>query len=673
MIERTEPRRGADPQCLARLAVAAAAASFALLAGVAQGADGDTGAPPGTDRATLAYDGIPVAARALEPALAGSLAARDARPVGWTTAGGLVVATRFGETRQLHLVERAGGARRQITFGTAAVLDAAVSPDPVAVNLAIVSTDTADQARLSWLRLDRPEAQRPALGIQAEGAPLWSNDGHRVAIASNARDPASRDVVLTSPDEGAAPRLLVSGEGGDWEPLDWSPDDRKLLVLKHLSALEGHLYVVDVESGERREIDAGGAPAAVGAARFARDGQGVFLTSDRGGGSVRLWFVNFFTGERSALSAAGDGDVDALALSRDGRHVAYASNEAGTSRLHVLDWPSRQEAHAPRLPAGGVVSDLRFDPSGDRLAFAYASATTPRDAYVLEVADGRVEAWTHSEPGAVEPSQLVVPRLVEWPTFDRDAGGTRRIPALFYAPASPGPHPVVVLFADAPHAQFRPVFDPWVQYLVRVAGYVVVTPNLRGASGYGRDFAALDARTQRDAVVKDIGALLVWIGAQPECDRKRIAVAGTGYGGYLALAALANFGDRLRGAVDIAGISDLVGFLAEAAPENRAAWRAELGDERDPDTRAFLRRISPLTDADRINRPLLVVHGERDRAVPLRESTQLVNRLRARGAEVWLLTAGDEGHVWRRQTDRLAQAAVSAHFLEKVLKSPTPE
>jgi dipeptidyl aminopeptidase/acylaminoacyl peptidase len=228
---------------------------------------------------------------------------------------------------------------------------------------------------------------------------------------------------------------------------------------------------------------------------------------------------------------------------------------------------------------------------------------------------------------------------------------------------------VLLLFHGGPEAQYRPGFDAWVQFVVNELGYAVVAPNLRGSSGYGKSYQALDNAMQRDDVVKDLGALIVGLGLQSSFDAKHVVVAGDccssgdSYGGYLALAALTNYGDRLIGAVDPAGIGDFISFLTGTAPYRQSARRAEYGDERDPDTRAYLRRISPLTNADRVTKPLLVIQGKNDARTPAAESEQIVNRLRSRGIEVWYLQAKDEGHEFTKLQNRLAYYRTFAEFL----------
>jgi dipeptidyl aminopeptidase/acylaminoacyl peptidase len=307
---------------------------------------------------------------------------------------------------------------------------------------------------------------------------------------------------------------------------------------------------------------------------------------------------------------------------------------------------------------------LSFDAEGKRLAFGYTAANLPRDAYVLDIASNRVEAWTHSEAGPVDTAKFVAPSLAQFPTFDRQEGHTREIPVYVYEPAGPGPHPVLIMLHGGPESQFRPSFDPWIEYVVNELGFAVVAPNARGSSGYGKSYLALDNGMLRDDTVKDLGALIVWLGSQGAFDAKHVVVAGGSYGGYLALAALVNYSDRLIGGVDLAGITDFISYLTDTARYRQNQRRAEFGDERDPDMRAYLRRISPLTNADRISRPLLVVHGKNDPRVPVSQAEQIVNRLRSRGGEVWYLEAKDEGHDFRKKQNRDAFYQTFAQFLK---------
>ncbi len=618
------------------------------------------------ERGSLTFDNIPEVSAELTEKLDGYLAARQATPLGWNPKGQLLIATRFGDVDQLHLVERPGGARRQLTFQREPINEAAFSPDPGRDAFVYLKDAGGNEnAQLYYQRAAEP----PKLltdGKSMNGDPLWSNAGREVAFFSNSRDGAGYDIDVVDPESGAPPRLVVSGEGAGaaWFPLDWSPDDRKLLVLKSVSAAENYLYVVDLSSGQKRAVDPAPGKVSILGAKFSRDGQAVYLISDHDAEFARLIYINLFTNDKTVISAHIPWGIEEMAISRDGRYLAYVSNQGGAGKLNLLDLRTHQDLVTPRLPADGVIASLSFDADGKRLAFGFAAANQPRDAYVLDVAANRWEPWTRSEPGAVDAAKFVTPRLASFPTFDRIERKPRQIPLYVYEPASPGPHPVLISLHGGPESQFRPGFDPWIQFLVNELGFAVIAPNVRGSAGYGKSYMALDNAMLREDAVKDVGALIIWVGLQSGFDAKHVVVAGRSYGGYLALATLVNYSDRLRGGVDFSGIGDFVSFLTHTARYRQNQRRAEYGDERDPDTRAFLRRISPLTNADRITRPLLVVHGKNDPQVPLSEAEQIVNRLRAKGGEVWYLLAADEGHGFRKKQNRDAYYQTFAQFLE---------
>ena len=619
------------------------------------------------EHGNLIFEDVPESAAEPGDALDGYLSARQATPMGWSPRGQLLISTRFGSTLQLHLVDQPAGERRQLTFRPEAIAEARFSPDPGRPGY-VFQTDPAGEghAQIYYQRQGEPTAKLLTDGVSRNGGAVWSNSGREIAFHTSARGGSNHDVDVVEPAGGALPHLAVAGDTAAWLPLDWSPDDRKLLVLKSVSVGEGYLYVVDLGSGQRREVEPGTTKTGIVGAKFSRDGQGVYLISDRDGEFAVLRYVDLFTAEKSVISAHIPWDVEELAISRDGHYLAFVSNEGGIGRLNLLDLRSHQDLTPPKLPGAGMVDHLFFDPDGKRLAFGFGSAVLPRDAYVLDIASNRIEAWTHSEAGAVDTAKFVTPRLTQFPTFDRRDGRNRQIPAFVYEPPGPGPHPVLVVLHGGPEAQFRPGFDPWIQYVVDVLGYAVVAPNIRGSSGYGKSYRDLDNGGLRDDAVKDLGALIVWLGLQGGFDARHVVVCGADYGGYLTLAALVNYSDRLSGGVDVGGISDFIGFLADAEPERQAPRRAEYGDERDPDQRAYLRRISPLTGADRISKPLLVVHGRLDSSVPITQSEQIVNRLRARGGKVAFLQAKDEGSVFQERENRVAFYHAFARFLKSL-------
>jgi dipeptidyl aminopeptidase/acylaminoacyl peptidase len=626
---------------------------------------GRAAAAPAVEHAAPLLEGIPTAPQESGDRLGDYLNARRADPLGWSPQGQLLVVTRFGDTDQLHVVETAAGDRRQLTFHREPVGHGAFSPDPGRRAFMFLK-DLDGNTQLYYQRVGEASAKMLTDGRSRNGGAVWSNFGREIAFFSSARDGATTDIDIVEAESGSLPRLAMAGDGAAWRPLDWSPDDRKLLVLKTLSDAESYLYVLDIAGGQKREVEPAPSRVRITDARFSRDGQGVYLLSDHDGEFAQLRYVSLFSAEKSVISAHIPWDVEGLALSRDGHYLAYVSNQGGAGRLNLLDLRTHQDLVAPQLPGSGVLDSPSFDGEGKHLAFGFGTATRPHDAFVLDTDSLRVEAWTRSEAGAVDLSTFVSPRLVQFPTFDRPDGRARRLAATVYEPRDQRPHPVLIVLGARPGGQFRPDFDPWIQYVVNELGFAVVAPDVRGCSGYGKTFRSLDSGLLRGDAVKDVGALLVWLGSQAEFDAAHVVISGSGYGGYLSLAALINYGDRLRGGIDFGGMVDFVDLLSGAEPRLKTRLRAEYGDERDADTRAFLRRISPFTGADRITKPVLVVQGRGDPLVPPGQSQQLVNRLRARGAEVWYLLADGKGGPFTGHADEVAYRRIFAQFLNAV-------
>lgn len=181
--------------------------------------------------------------------------------------------------------------------------------------------------------------------------------------------------------------------------------------------------------------------------------------------------------------------------------------------------------------------------------------------------------------------------------------------------------------------------------LINELGVALIFPNVRGSTGYGKTFSQLDNGFLRENTYKDIGALLDWIGQQPELDAKRVMVTGGSYGEHMTLAVATRYSDRIACSVDIVGISNLVTFLEHTEAYPRDSRRLEYGDERDPKMRAYLESIRPMNHVKDISKPMMVVAGVNDPRVPKSESDQIVKELVGNGTPVWY---------WRQRTKATA-------------------
>jgi dipeptidyl aminopeptidase/acylaminoacyl peptidase len=620
------------------------------------------------ERGNLIFDGIPPPDPTLAARLARYQQSRGATFLDWLADGSLLVSTRFGDTEQVHRVSAPLGMREQLTFYGDAIEWARGAKS--GKGFAFLKDHAGDDNAQVYYYAGGGEPRALTHGNFIHGSIVWAHDGKRVAFYGNDRDSLSYDVYVADVTGTGVPQLVVGGRDDTWYPLDWSADDTKLLVWRYMSIDESYLYLADVASGVLTAVDDKPHKAGITVAKFAPSGRGVYVVTDEDGELAQLRFKDPVTHENRRVTPESPWEVEEFDVSADGRYIAYVLNEDGRSHLAVLDTESHRELTPVGLPEGRI-GNPRFDRSGHRLAMTVDGATAPRDVYVYDVEQQSVTRWTRSEAGPIDARALVAPELVRFPTWDRLNGHARMLSAYVYRPQhANGPAPVVIDIHGGPEAQYRPQWDPFVQFLVNELGYAVVGPNVRGSSGYGKSFLALDNGVLREDAVRDIGSLLVWIGLQPGFDRGRVAVMGGSYGGYLTLAALINYGERLRGGIDLVGISNFVTFLRNTAPYRRDWRRTEYGDERDPAMREFLERISPLTNVGRIRRPLLVVAGQHDPRVPASESEQLVWGVRANGGEVWYLLARDEGHGFAKKQNRDVYLLTAASFLQKLALSP---
>jgi len=576
----------------------------------------------------------------------------------------VLVATRFGSTSQLHLVDRPLAMREQITFFEEPVGQAFLQPgDPRTVWLL---RDAGGGEVYQIHRLDRRTGRADLVsdGRSRHRDAIISPDGRSIAWASTARNGKDTDVWLAEVARPREARLLVQGEG-IFLPVDFSPDGKRLLVTQFRAITDADLHLVEAQNGERRQLTPAGSAASVRQAAFSADGRKVWLVTDRWSDWNELYLLDPARPGEKPRSVTGSipWDVEGLAVSRDGTRVAVAVNADGLSRLYLFE-PRSGRLSPADIPAG-VVGRLRFPARrSSSLFFSLNQARSPSDVWQLDLSTRKVTRWTRSEMGGLDPDRLVDPQLVRYPSADGLA-----IPAFLYRPPArfPGRRPVVVVWHGGPEGQSRPLFTPLHQFLAAELGLAVLLPNIRGSEGYGKAYLGLDDGIRREASLGDIGATLDFVGSDPALDPDRVAVYGGSYGGYLALATLAFHPGRVRAGVDVVGISSIPTFLESTQAYRRDWRRAEYGDERDLAVRSVLERISPLHHVGRIDAQLFVQQGQNDPRVPRSEAEQIVQAVRQRGQEVWYLLAENEGHGFARKENRDYAQLAAVFFLQRAL------
>ncbi len=584
---------------------------------------------------------------------------------GWAPDGnGMLISTRFGNAAQLHRVTQPGGRREQVTFFDEPVVGRFIPGVSDGALLLSVDRGGNENAQL-WLS-DQQKFQTRLLsdGKSRNLVGAWRTDGSAVIVANNRRNGKDMDLYRVDPRKTDSFELLMEVNGQTWEADDWSRDGKWLVLRRYVSANESYAALFDVEKKERLDLPL---PAegkmAIGQLAFSPDGKAIYLTSDAGSEFLRLARLDLATRQWSWVSDGLNWDVDELSVHRDTGTIAFLINDDGMSRLFLWNPATGKRRSEFQLPLG-VVSGLEFSPNGTSLGFTLARPETPAEAYSLRFSDGELTRWTFSEVGGLDPATFVAPTRIEFTSFDG-----RQIPAYLYKPraATSGKLPVLISIHGGPESQYRPLFSAATQFYVNELGIAVLHPNVRGSAGYGKTYLQLDNAEKREDSVKDIGGLLDWIKQQPDLDASRIAVIGGSYGGYMVLATLTNFGDRIKAGIDIVGIANFITFLEKTAPYRVDLRRAEYGDERKPEMRAVFDKIAPLNNTDKIRSELLVIHGRNDPRVPFFEAEQIAAKVRASGRSVWTVFADNEGHGFAKKENADYQRAVEAMFLRQHL------
>ena len=590
---------------------------------------------------------------------------RTAAFAGWhPTREEMLIRTRFGEATQLHSVKMPGGDRRQLTFFDDTVSGGSYRPgDP---NTILFSKDIGGNEFFQIYRYDVPTGAITLLtdGKSRNTGGTWSRDGKLVAFTSTRRTGRDSDIWTMDPMNPASARMVLQVEGGGWGATDFSRDNKSLLVAQYISAGESNLFLVDLATGDKTQLTRkGSAPVAFSGAGFSADDSQIFFTSDDANEFKQLRRMRLADRTQKTLTST-KWDVDGFTLSEDRSKLAYTINEDGASTITILDLKSGKDLAAPKLPLG-TVGAMQWHRRRDLLGFSLTHAHSPTDAYSWDLGSGKLQRWTDSETGGLNPERNVAPQLVRTKSFD----GTP-ISAFVYRPDAKrfaGKRPVIISIHGGPEGQSQPTFLGRTNFWINELGVVVVYPNVRGSEGYGKTFMTLDNGFKREDSVRDIGAILDWIAADPQLDANRVGIYGGSYGGYMVLAGMTHFADRLKAGIDIVGISDFLTFLENTSSYRRDLRRVEYGDEREPKMKEHLKKISPLTNASKIRDPLFVIAGYNDPRVPYTEGEQVVKTVRANNVPVWFLMAKDEGHGFAKRKNQDYQLLAMTLFWQKHL------
>jgi dipeptidyl aminopeptidase/acylaminoacyl peptidase len=561
----------------------------------------------------------------------------------------MLIGTRFADVPQIHRVKMPGGDRTQLTFFPDRTGGGHFGPK------GDYFTFTKDVGGGEWFQFYRYDLATGDVTLLTDGKSRntgrsFAHNDNRFAYSSTRRTGQDTDVWIMDPTNAKTDKMLLQLEGGGWGVADWSPDNKKLLVVQEVSANETYLWLADATTGEKKLLTAKSSEqVAYSGGPFSKDGKGFYSATDRDSEFQRLAYFDLATMKPTYLTTDIKWDVDEIDLSEDGKTLAFVTNEDGISRLYLMDTATHKYRPVNGIPTG-LIGGITFHKNNRDLGFVVTSARSTADTYSVDVVSGKVDRWTFSETGGLNTATFAEPKLIKWQTFDG-----KTISGFLYSPDArkfPGKRPVIVSIHGGPEGQYRPGFLGRNNFYLNELGVALIFPNVRGSTGYGKTFLKLDNGMNRDHTHKDIGALLDWIVKNPTLDSNKIMITGGSYGGYMTWAVAYEYNDKICCSLPIVGPSNLVTLLEHTEAYRRDLRRVEYGDERDPKMHEYLEKTAPLNNSEKIRKPVYAVVGKNDPRVPWTESRQMLDKLKGNGITTWFLMANDEGHGYAKKKNQ---------------------
>jgi dipeptidyl aminopeptidase/acylaminoacyl peptidase len=555
---------------------------------------------------------------------------------------------------------------------------------------------------------------------QRQTAPAWSPDGKWIAYQSDYDGDEQWDIFLVSPKTGRVVNLTQTREIAEMSPT-WSPDGRYLAYevkpktsaafeidvydtlmreVKHVTTgtpqdrgnygpirshhgnsvvytqeqakgTDSNIFIAEVATGQStiltphegeqrytaNDIDPG----------LRKDGGRILISSNALNGYENVGLLEF-TDERGAIRPGAikwitrdKWEIRGKEFSPDGNHVTFSANVDGNEDIYLHDLGTGKSTALPILkgvnePVGGPYA---FSKDGSRLLYYHNGPTAPGDLWVHTPATGKSHQVTRSLVAGVRSEEMVEPYLVHYPSRD----GKWTISAFLYVPfnmARNGQNAAIVYIHGGPTSQTMNSFNRFIQYAVN-QGYMVLAPNYRGSTGYGKEFQQANLFDMGGGDLQDVLAGVDWIKQTGHLDPKKIAVMGGSYGGYLSMMAVTKAPELWAAGVPIV---PFVNWFTEIEHEDPVLQQSDLATMGDPvKNKALYEERSPINFIDQVRAPLLLLAGGHDPRCPESETQQVVDAIKKRGGTVDYKIYKNEGHGFARVENQIDAYQRVADFL----------
>lgn len=573
-------------------------------------------------------------------------------------------------TSQLWYVNKPGGWPLQLTFFKDRVSD--YSPNPASDEILLERDEGGSEYNQFYIM----NSSGSDIQMLTDNSPKvlygfgsWSDDGSFYTYYSNKRSAYFYDIYVHNITTGSD-EMIFSSDHSNY-PSAISRDGKKMIVSRSYTTYDNDLYLLDITTKDFKLITTHNNfndPAEYYASSFDAAGGKLYFITNTKSDFYRIGIYDINSGNTTFpdypfLNNYKNNDISRVTLSPDKTKMMIMINDRGYDRLFMYDLNENKEINLPEQLKSESITAVKFANRSPKVIIGINSAANPSVLYEWNYSTGSVEQITYPSLGGVDPATFIEPSLTSYKSYDG-----LEIPAFIYMPKnSEGQKlPCIISIHGGPEGQSTYGFAPIYQYFLS-AGYIVVEPNVRGSTGYGKKYAALDNVRNRENSVKDIAWLVEYLKTRSDIDAGKIAVYGGSYGGYMVLACLTLYPDLFAAGVDVVGISNFVTFLQNTSDYRKNNRESEYGSlEKDKD---FLETISPLNKVKNIKAPLMIVHGRNDPRVPVSEAEQMNSAIVNNGGVSELYIYEDEGHGVAKQKNRLDLYPKMVKFLDKYVKN----
>lgn len=571
----------------------------------------------------------------------------------------MLILTRFGNTMQSHIVKMPGGMRKQITFYEEPVYQSLFDPKNGQYIISV-----KDMSGNEFWQIYKQDLTTGKSVLLTDGGKsfninlLWNKKGDKLLYTSRKGMEASRNVYFVDPNNPASNQLLIHLDGLSWG-IEGISNDGSKIILNGASKV----WLYEVPSKQQTPLlPKNGEKGSYSARGFNSEGTGFYLLTDQGKDFNQLAYYDLETQNLEILTDF-NWDIYNAYPSPDGKRVAFIVNEAGGAKAYILDTASKKHYAIGGLPTG-LIYGMRWSKDSESLGFHLSTSNANSDIYEWNVKERSVIPWVQNELGGINALTIPPPRLIKWKSFDG-----LEISGFLYPGNNKftGKRPVIIDIHGGPVMQAKPLFNGSNNYYTNELGIVIIYPNIRGSSGYGKTFTDMDNGLKREDALKDVGALLDWIARQPDLDAERVMVTGGSYGAYMAYRTSIEYNTKIRCTVAAFGATNLITRYNNVDSAYSATQRMEFGDPGDPQMHSYFIKTAPVNNVDKITMPIFIVQGKNDPRTPQTESAQMVEAIRREGGNVWYLLAHDEGHGFQKKNNVDYLFYATTEFIKRYL------